>query len=151
MYSYRKHAYLNILKFLHSLPSLPPPPPPHTHKHTPPKKEKQKFSDKNSDIFHIPAQNVDCWYALEPPREAVLTNTHNLCFFSKIRQIMFIPINSSFTIYKWCLRGSKLYRRVFVMVVTKFWTRWRSETMVIETRLKNYDVSHYRHATAVRH
>ena len=27
-----------------------------------------KFSDKNSDIFHIIAQNIDCGYSLEPPR-----------------------------------------------------------------------------------
>ena len=26
-----------------------------------------KFSDKNSDIFHISAQNIDCGYWLEPP------------------------------------------------------------------------------------
>ena len=27
------------------------------------------FSDKkNSDIFHIPAQNIDCGYSLELPR-----------------------------------------------------------------------------------
>ena len=32
----------------------------------PPKK--WKFSDKNSDIFHISAQNIDKWYSLEPPR-----------------------------------------------------------------------------------
>ena len=53
--------------------------------------EKCKFSDKNSDIFHISAQNINCWYSLEPPRRggsneypqsgvAVLTSTHNLCF-----------------------------------------------------------------------
>ena len=29
---------------------------------------KGKFSDKNSDIFHISAQNIDCGYSLEPPR-----------------------------------------------------------------------------------
>ena len=28
----------------------------------------RKFSDKNSDIFHISAQNIDCGYSLEPPR-----------------------------------------------------------------------------------
>ena len=28
-----------------------------------------KFSDKNSDIFHISAQNIDCGYSLEPPRQ----------------------------------------------------------------------------------
>ena len=27
-----------------------------------------KFSDKNSDIFYISAQNIDCGYSLEPPR-----------------------------------------------------------------------------------
>ena len=31
-------------------------------------KKKWKFSDKNSDIFHISAQNIDCGYSLEPPR-----------------------------------------------------------------------------------
>ena len=36
-------------------------------------------------IFHISAQNIHCGYSLEPPRlaqniEAVLTNTHNVCF-----------------------------------------------------------------------
>ena len=27
-----------------------------------------KFSNKNSNIFHISAQNIDCGYSLEPPR-----------------------------------------------------------------------------------
>ena len=44
----RKHAYSNILKIL------------------PPKNE--KFQIKNSDIFHVSAQNIDCGYSLEPPR-----------------------------------------------------------------------------------
>ena len=30
--------------------------------------KKRKFSDKNSDIFRISAQNIDCGYSLEPPR-----------------------------------------------------------------------------------
>ena len=44
----RKHAYSNILKKLQ------------------PKTE--KFQIKNSDIFNISAQNIDCGYSLEPPR-----------------------------------------------------------------------------------
>ena len=28
-----------------------------------------KFPYKNSDIFHISAQNIDCRYSLEPPRQ----------------------------------------------------------------------------------
>ena len=43
----RKHAHSNILKIV------------------PPKNE--KFQMQNSDI-HISAQNIDCGYALEPPR-----------------------------------------------------------------------------------
>ena len=31
-----------------------------------------KFSDKNSDIFHISAQNIDCGYSLEPPRRPTI-------------------------------------------------------------------------------
>ena len=28
----------------------------------------ENFQIKNSDIFHISAQNTDCWYSFEPPR-----------------------------------------------------------------------------------
>ena len=30
--------------------------------------KKWEFSDKNSDIFHISAQNINCEYSLELPR-----------------------------------------------------------------------------------
>ena len=30
--------------------------------------QKLKVSDKNSDIFHISAQNIDCGYSLELPQ-----------------------------------------------------------------------------------
>ena len=46
--SLRKHAYSNILKILQS--------------------EKEKNQIKNSDIFLISVQNIDCGYSLEPPR-----------------------------------------------------------------------------------
>ena len=44
----RKHAYSNTLKI------LPP--------------QNEKFQIKNSDIFHISAQNIVCGYSLEPPQ-----------------------------------------------------------------------------------
>ena len=44
----RKHAYSNILKILQP--------------------EKENFQIKNSDIFHIPSQSIDCGFSLEPPR-----------------------------------------------------------------------------------
>ena len=28
----------------------------------------ENFQIKNSDIFHTFAQNIDCWYSIEPPR-----------------------------------------------------------------------------------
>ena len=74
-----------------------------------------KFSDKNSDIFHISAQNIDCWYSLEPPRRGGSNVYLQSMSFSKIRKIMYAPVNPNFIIYKWGLRGSRLCRRVFVM------------------------------------
>ena len=44
----RNHAYSNISKILQT--------------------KKGKIPDKNSDIFHISAQNIDCGYSLELPR-----------------------------------------------------------------------------------
>ena len=59
--SLRKHAYSNTLKNLQPKMAI--------------------FQIKNSDVFHISAQNIDCGYSLEPPLvEAVLTSTHNLWF-----------------------------------------------------------------------
>ena len=40
------------------------------------------FRWKNSDIFHISAQNIDCGHS----------------FWAKIRKIMYTPVNPSFTI-----------------------------------------------------
>ena len=64
-----------------------------------------KFSDKNSDIFHISAQNIDCGYSLEPPRRDGSNEYHNLCFWAEIRKKLYTPVNPSFTILKWGLRG----------------------------------------------
>ena len=84
----------------------------------PPKNE--KFQMKNSDMFHISAQNIDCEYSLEPPRRGGSNEYHNLCFWAEIRKIMYTPVNPSFTIWKWGWRGSKLYRFVFVMYAKKW-------------------------------
>ena len=53
-----------------------------------------KFLIKKSDIFHISAQKHRLWVLVE----AVLTSTHNLCFWAVIRKIMHAAINLSFTI-----------------------------------------------------
>ena len=76
--SFRKHAYSNILKILQ------------------PKKE--NFQIKNSDIFQISAQNIDCGYLLEPPQRGGSNEYPQSMFFSKIRKIMYTPVNPSFAI-----------------------------------------------------
>ena len=69
----------------------------------------KNFSDKNLwYFFHISAQNIDWGYSLEP---------NNLCFWVEIRKIIYTPVNPSFTVWKWGLRGSKLYRHAFMMML----------------------------------
>ena len=76
--SLRKHAYSNILKIF------------------PPKNE--NFQIKNSNIFHISAQNIDCWYSLEPPRRGGCNEYPQSMFWAEIRKIMYTPVNPSFTV-----------------------------------------------------
>ena len=64
-----------------------------------------KISDKNSDIFRISAQNINCGYSLEPPRRGGCNEYPQSMFFNKKkkkkkkkRKIMFTPVNPSFTI-----------------------------------------------------
>ena len=44
---------------------------------------KGNFSDKNSDIFHISAQNIDCEYLLEPPRRGGSNEYPQSMFFEQ--------------------------------------------------------------------
>ena len=56
-----------------------------------------KFSDKNSDIFsYFCSKHRLCVFVRTA--EAVLTSTHNLCFWAEIRKIMYTPVNPRFTI-----------------------------------------------------
>ena len=57
-----------------------------------------KFSDKNSDIFHISAQNIDCGYSLEPPRRGGSYEYPQSMFLNIDKKIMCTPVNPNFTI-----------------------------------------------------
>ena len=89
--------------------------------------KKGNFQLKNANIFLISAQNIECWYSLEPPRRGGSneypqsmfwprrggSNKYpQSMFWAEIRKIMFTPVNPSFIIWE-----SKLYRRVFVMLL----------------------------------
>ena len=70
---------------------------------------------KSSDIFHISAQNIDCGYSLEPPRRGGSNEYSQSMFWAEIRKNIEYPSKPQFYYLKWGLRGSKLYRYVFVM------------------------------------
>ena len=74
----QKHAYSNILNILQS--------------------KKENFQMKNSDIFNIPAQNVDYGYSLEPPWWGGSNEYPQFMFYSRITKIMYTHVNPSFII-----------------------------------------------------
>ena len=64
-------------------------------------------------IFLICAENIDCGYSLEPPRRAVLTSTHNLCFEQKYEKCqIFLSENFQCLVVKFSIY---LNRRVCIM------------------------------------
>ena len=113
----RKHAYLNIQKIL------------------PPKNE--NFQIKKSDIFHISAQNIDCGYSLEPPRRGGSNEYPQSMFLSRNKKNNVYPCKPQFYYKKKSgLRGSKLYRHVFVMDLNLAhsvirWLSWMRVRLVI--------------------
>ena len=57
-----------------------------------------KFSVKNSDIFHISAQNIDCGYLLELPRRGCSNEYPQSMILNRNEKIVYTPINPRFTI-----------------------------------------------------
>ena len=51
-----------------------------------------KFSDKNSEIFRIPTQNIDCVYSLEPPQWGGSNEYPQSMFLSKTQQNDVYPL-----------------------------------------------------------
>ena len=84
----RKHAYSNLLKILQ------------------PKME--NFPIKNSDIFHISSQNIDCGYSLEPPRRGGSNEYPQSMFFNKIRKNNVYPCKPQFYYIKVGFKGVKI-------------------------------------------
>ena len=74
----------------------------------------ENFRIKNSDIFHISAQNIDCGYSLESPRQGGSNENPQFMFLSRNKKNNVYTLNPSFTIKKWGLKVSKLYKCVSV-------------------------------------
>ena len=63
----------------------------------------EHFQIKNSDIFHISAQNIDCGYSLEPPRRVPTTNV-----LSKNKKNNVYPSKTPFYYIKVGFKGVKI-------------------------------------------
>ena len=72
-------------------------------------KKKNNFQVKNCDIFLIFAQNIDCGHTV---RTASVPTIYVL---EQNKKIMYTPVNPSFTIYTWGVRGVFVHGHVFVM------------------------------------
>ena len=86
--SLRKHAYSSIQKI------------------SPPKTE--KFQTKNSDIFHISSQNIDCGDSLEPPRRGGSNEYPQSMFPSKNKKNNVYPCKPQFYYIKVGFKGVKI-------------------------------------------
>ena len=60
--------------------------------------KKTIFQLKKSDIFRIPAQNIDCGYSLEPPRRGGSNEYPQSMFLNRNKKIMYTPVNPCFII-----------------------------------------------------
>ena len=69
----------------------------------PPKNE--KFQIKNSDIFHISAQNIDCGYFLEPPRRGGSNEYPQSMFLSRNKKNNVYPCRLQFYFIKVGFKG----------------------------------------------
>ena len=83
-YVLRKHAYSNILKI------------------------NENFQIKNSDIFHISAQNINCGYLLEPPRRGGSNEYPQSMFLSKNKKNNVYPCKPQFYYIKMGFKGVKI-------------------------------------------
>ena len=67
-----------------------------------------KFSDKNSDIFHISVQNIDCGYSLEPPRRGGSNEYPQFMVLSRNKKNNLYPCKPQFYRIKLGFKGVKI-------------------------------------------
>ena len=83
-----------------------------------------KISPPKTESFHIKihkrrfsyfCQNIDCGYSSEPPRQGGSNECSQSMFLSRNKKNNVYPCKPQFYYIKVGLRGSKLYKHVFVM------------------------------------
>ena len=68
----------------------------------------KKIQIKNSDIVHISAQNIDCGYPLEPPRQGGSNEYPQTMFLSRNKKNNVYPCKSQFYYIKMGFKGVKI-------------------------------------------
>ena len=68
----------------------------------------EKFQIKNSDIFNISAQNIDCGSSLEPPRRGDSNEYPQSMFLSRNKKNNVYPCKPQFYYIKVGFKGVKL-------------------------------------------
>ena len=98
--------------------------------YTPVNLQKLKFSDKKLlYFFHISAQNIDCWYSLEPPRQGSSEEYPLSVFWADIRKTMYTTVNLQnwnfqiFIYLIWVLRPFQEYFTYIEQVVHQRWAK----------------------------
>ena len=66
------------------------------------------FQIKNSDTFHISAQNIDCGYPLEPPRRGGSNGYPQSMFLSRSKKNNVYPSKPQFYYIKVGFNGVKI-------------------------------------------
>ena len=69
---------------------------------------RKKNQIKNSDIFHISAQNMDCGYSLEPPRRGGSNEYPHSMFLSRNKKNNIYPCKPQFYYIKVGFKGVKI-------------------------------------------
>ena len=68
----------------------------------------ENFQIKNSDNFHISAQNIDCGYSLEPPRRGGSNEYSQSMFLSRNKKNIVYPYKPQFYYIKVGFKGIKI-------------------------------------------
>ena len=71
-------------------------------------KKNENFQMKNSDIFHISAQNIDCGYSLEPPCQGGSYEYPQAMFLSRNKKNNVYPCKPQFYYIKVGFNGVKI-------------------------------------------
>ena len=67
--------------------------------------KRKDFQTRNSDIFHIPAQNIDCEYSLELPQQGSSNEYPQYMFLSRNKKNSVYPCKPQFYYIKVGFKG----------------------------------------------